>query len=107
MKSPLLAITALNPYEDEPLRADITSFVSVLPRRPRPIPLTPINLPRDGRWLMRIVTTRGRFAFGEYRRHMRTIGYLGSIDRMFGMPVTTRNWNTLTAIIKALTNKDS
>jgi hypothetical protein len=33
---------------------------------------------------------------------MKVIGYLGAIDRLFGVPVTTRNWNTITAIAKAL-----
>jgi hypothetical protein len=37
-----------------------------------------------------------------YRRHMKVIGYLGKIDRLFGIPVTTRNWNTMTAIAKVL-----
>jgi hypothetical protein len=30
------------------------------------------------------------------------IGYLGKLDRLFGVPVTTRNWTTLTAIAKVL-----
>jgi len=33
---------------------------------------------------------------------MKTIGYLGMLDRFFGVPVTTRNWNTITAIGKVL-----
>jgi hypothetical protein len=33
---------------------------------------------------------------------MKVIGYLGSLDRLFGVPVTTRNWNTITAIGKVL-----
>jgi uncharacterized protein (DUF1697 family) len=37
-----------------------------------------------------------------YRRHMKVIGYLGTLDRLFGVPVTTRNWNTFTAIAKVL-----
>jgi len=40
--------------------------------------------------------------FGRGRRHMKTIGYLGMLDRLFGVPVTTRNWNTIAAIVKAL-----
>ena len=40
--------------------------------------------------------------FGVYRRHMKAIGYLGKIDRLFGVPVTTRNWNTITAIARVL-----
>ncbi len=33
---------------------------------------------------------------------MKVIGYLGLLDRLFGVPVTTRNWNTLTAIVRIL-----
>lgn len=33
---------------------------------------------------------------------MKVIGYLGTFDRLFGVPVTTRNWNTMTAIAKTL-----
>jgi hypothetical protein len=49
-----------------------------------------------------VLARDGRFVFGVYRRHMKVIGYLGSIDRMFGVPATTRSWHTLTAIAKAL-----
>ena len=37
-----------------------------------------------------------------YRRQMKVIDYLGRFDRVFGVPVTTRNWNTMTAIVKVL-----
>jgi hypothetical protein len=39
-----------------------------------------------------------RFVFGVYRRHMKVIGLLGKLDGLFGVPVTTRNWNTIAAI---------
>ena len=42
------------------------------------------------------------FVFGVYRRHMKVIGYLGRLDRLFGVPITTRSWNTITAIAKVL-----
>jgi len=80
------------------------SFVSVLAKRPRLVPSLPMKLPAQGKWLMRILAMEKRFVFGQYRRHMRTIGYLGKIDRIFGVPVTTRNWNTITAIVRVLTN---
>jgi uncharacterized protein (DUF1697 family) len=35
---------------------------------------------------------------------MQAISYLGKLDRVFGVPVTTRNWNTITAIAKVLEN---
>jgi hypothetical protein len=33
---------------------------------------------------------------------MKTIGYLGKLDGLFGVPATTRNWNTITAILNVL-----
>jgi hypothetical protein len=39
-----------------------------------------------------------------YRRHMKVISYLGTFDRLFGVPVTTRNWNTIIAISRVLSN---
>ena len=50
---------------------------------------------------------RNRFVFGLYRRHMKVISYLGMFDRLFGVPVTTRNWNTITAIASVLGNRRS
>jgi hypothetical protein len=32
------------------------------------------------------------------------IGLLGSLDRLYGVPATTRNWNTLAEIAKVLRN---
>jgi hypothetical protein len=33
---------------------------------------------------------------------MKVIGHLQRLDRLFGVPVTIRNWNTLAAIARAL-----
>jgi uncharacterized protein (DUF1697 family) len=37
-----------------------------------------------------------------YRRHMKTITYLGKLDKLFGAPATTRNWNTISTIVRIL-----
>lgn len=83
-------------------RTGIVPFVSVLARRPRSAPPLPVTLPARGPWLVRVIARDGRFVFGQYRRHMRVIGYLGSLDRLFGVPATTRTWGTITAIARAL-----
>jgi hypothetical protein len=57
-----------------------------------------MQFPAQGRWLLRILGAEQRFVFGVYRRHMKVIGYLGALDRLFGAPATTRNWNTAVAI---------
>ena len=61
-----------------------------------------MTLPSRGRWLLKVVLRDDRFVVGMYRRHMKVIGYLGRLDQLFGVPVTTRNWNTVTAIAKVL-----
>jgi uncharacterized protein (DUF1697 family) len=98
----LFTIASGDPFENEPIQPDVVRFVSVLAKRPRVLPSLPLSLPRDGAWLLRILATENRFIFGIYRRQMKAIRYLSMIDTLFGVPVTTRNWNTFTAIIKVL-----
>jgi len=83
-------------------RRDVVRFVSVLARAPRRAPATPFDIPEAGPWLVRVLTRQGRFVVGTYRRHMRAIGRLGSLDRLFGVPVTTRNWRTMATIAELL-----
>ncbi len=89
-------------FADEPLRRDVVRFMSVLSRRPRSAPSTPLRLPASGKWLLKILATDQRYVFGVYRRHMKVISYLGTLDRLFGVPVTTRNCNTITANARVL-----
>ncbi len=97
----LIRVGALNPFAEEaPVTSDIVRFVSILARRPRRTPALPITLPAEGEWGLRIIGMRDRFVFGLYRRQMKAITYLGAIDALFGMRATTRNWNTIAAIIK-------
>jgi len=98
----LLALRADDLFRKAPKGPDVVRFVSVMAKRPRLVPTTPINLPREGTWLLRILATENRFLVGVYRRRMRVIGYLGTIDRLLGVAVTTRNWNTITSVVKVL-----
>jgi uncharacterized protein (DUF1697 family) len=89
-------------FPDHLVRPDIVRFVSVLSQSPRSAPFTPMSFPSTGRWLVRILARENRFVVGLYRRHMKVISYLGTLDRVFGVPATTRNWNTIAAIAKVL-----
>lgn len=89
-------------FGGQPSRPDITRFVSVLSRAPRLSPPLPLMMPARGEWLLRVLAREGRFVIGEYRRQMKAIGHLGTLDKVFGSPATTRNWNTITAIAKIL-----
>jgi len=95
-------LMARDHFADQPVRPDIVRFVSVLSRRPRLAPSMPTIFPSDGKWLLKVLARDNRFVFGLYRRHMKVISYLAKLDRLFGVPVTTRNWNTITAIAAVL-----
>jgi hypothetical protein len=89
-------------FSGHPVRPDIVRFVSVLPRAPRSAPPVPMKLPSGGEWLVRIIARENRFVVGLYRRQMKAISCLGALDRLFGGALTTRNWNTLNAVAKVL-----
>jgi hypothetical protein len=89
------------------VRPDVVRFVSVLSRRPRSGPSLPLTLPARGPWLLKVLAREGRFVLGLYRRHMKVIGYLGMLDRMFGVPATTRGWSTIRAIARACAPADT
>jgi uncharacterized protein (DUF1697 family) len=91
-----------NPFLAEHSRPDVVRFVSVLSKSGASQVSLPINLPSDGRWLVRVIASEGNFVFGMYRRHMKTIGYLGRLDKLYGAPATTRNWNTMMEIVRIL-----
>lgn len=98
----LIRLEMENPFAVEPSRSDIVRFVSILPKACRGLASIPCALPPSGKWFVRVIALKSRFVFGVYRRHMKTIGYLGQVDKLFGVPVTTRNWNTITSIVRIL-----
>ncbi len=100
----IASLISKDPFEGQSVGPGVVRFVSVLTQRPRLTPSTPMQFPSSGQWLMKILTRRKRFVFGMYRRHMKVIGFLGALDRIYGVPVTTRNWNTIAAIAKVLRN---
>lgn len=98
----ILRLVARDPFAGLPQRPEIVRFVSVLARRPRTAPRLPLQLPAEGAWLLQLLARDGRFIFGRYRRQMKAIGQLGALDRLFGSPATTRNWNTILALAQVL-----
>ena len=94
-------------FADHPTQPDIVRFVSVLSRRCRAAPSMPISFPATGKWLVKLLARDKHFVLGMYRRHLKTIGYLGRLDQVFGVPVTTRNWNTVMAIANVLEQERS
>jgi uncharacterized protein (DUF1697 family) len=126
----VIKLTSRDPFAGEPSGPTITRFVSVAAkplrarihsgshqtsnlksakgriRRGEPqtsqLPPLPLSLPSDEAWLLKIITIQSRFVLGLYRREMKAISYLGKIEKLLGVPVTTRNWNTIEKVAKIL-----
>src|SRR5947207_8435250 len=91
----IIKLTSKDLYSGQPSGPDITRFVSVLHKRPRPLPPLPLSLPSDNEWLLKIIAVQDQFVLGVYRRQMKAIGYLVKIEKLLGVPATTRSWNTM------------
>jgi len=98
----IMKLASKDPFARQPSGTDITRFVSVLHKRPRALPSLPLSLPSNKDWLLRVIAIQDRFLLGLYRRQMKAIGYLGKIEKLLGVPATTRNWNTIQKVVKIL-----
>ena len=98
----LIRLEMENPFGTESSRPHIVRFVSILSKAGRGKGRLPIVIPEVGEWFVRIIGSKNRLVFGVYRRDMKTIGYLGQIDKLYGVPATTRNWNTISALLRIL-----
>ncbi len=98
----IIKLASKDPFSEQPSDPNITRFVNILAKRlPSPPPL-PLCLPSDDDWLLKIIAIENRFVLGLYRRQMKAISYLGKIEKLLGVPATTRNWNTMEKIAKIL-----
>lgn len=98
----VIRLMAADHFAGYPARPDLVRFVSTLARAPRAAPALPFRLPARGPWLVSVLAREGRFVVGVYRREMKSIGQLGGLDRVFGVPATIRGWNTFAAIAAAV-----
>lgn len=99
--SDLIRLDTESPFGDDPPHPGVVRFVSILSRAARRKVSLPVALPEGEQWLVRIMGSKNRLVYGEYRRHMKTIGYLGQIDKLFGAPATTRSWSTIRSVLQA------
>jgi uncharacterized protein (DUF1697 family) len=98
----IVRLMACTHFDNVPASPDIVRFVSVLCGRPTATPSVPMTFPPGGAWQLKILAREDRLVFGVHRRTMKAVGDLGKLDRLFGVPATTRNWNTMTAVARVL-----
>lgn len=98
----IIKLATKDPFSGQPAGEKITQFVSVLAKS-LPLPLNlPHCLPSPDDWLLKITGIQDRFVLGVYRREMKAIGYLGKIEKLLGVPATTRSWNTIQKVVQIL-----
>jgi uncharacterized protein (DUF1697 family) len=98
----IINLASKDPFAGQRSDPNVTRFVNILAKRlPLPPPL-PLSLPSGGDWLLKVIAIENRFVLGFYHRQMRAISYLGKIEKLLGVPATTRNWNTMEKIVKVL-----
>jgi len=98
----IIKLASKDPFARQPSGPNITRFVNVLHKPLRKPPPLPLILPSPDDWLLKIIAIQGRFVLGLYHRQMKAIGYLGKIEKLLGVPATTRNWNTIEKVVKIL-----
>lgn len=98
----ILRLVSRDPFAGQPSGRAILQFVSVLARRPRASAGVPLNVPSEGEWCVKVLARQDRFVIGLCRRQMKAIGYLGQLETLFGVPVTTRSWSTISTIARLL-----
>jgi uncharacterized protein (DUF1697 family) len=98
----IMKLVSKDPFSGQTSGPDITRFASLSAKRiPAPPPL-PLCLPCSEEWLLKIIATQGQFVLGLYRREMKAISYLGKIEKLLGVSVTTRSWNTIEKVAKVI-----
>jgi uncharacterized protein (DUF1697 family) len=98
----VLELGSKDPFSRYPADAATTRFVNVLAKPVQATSISSLSFPSEANWLLKIIAIHGRFVLGVYRREMKAISYLGKIEKQFGVPATTRNWNTFEKVLKIL-----
>jgi len=96
----VLTLAHGNWFGDAPAGKDVGRFVSVLQKAPCAKPPLPFEQPAGEKWEVRVVAVTGRFVL-SHRRLGQTYSN-AVVEKHFGVPATTRNWNTIETIREVL-----
>jgi uncharacterized protein (DUF1697 family) len=101
----ILGLVKRKPFCDAAAETkDLRHYVTVMTKAPKAIPLLPIEKPDGRKWEVKLIEISGRFALSIWRRQTNGILYPNAVaEKLFNVPATTRNWNTISAIGELLT----
>jgi uncharacterized protein (DUF1697 family) len=99
----VLALVDADPFARVRAPAGARAYVSVLAGKPTAAPKLPLLRPAGDDWQVRVFALEGPFALSLARRGSGPLVYPNEVvEAAFGVPATTRNWDTLRAIATAL-----
>jgi uncharacterized protein (DUF1697 family) len=101
----IIDLVSEGPFAREPSNPNMTRFAMVLHKPLNSSHVTghsSLCLPSDDDWLLKVIAIQGRYVLGLYRRQLKAISYLGKLEKLLGVPATTRNWNTIEKAVKIL-----
>ena len=97
-------LVATDAFEGHPAGKNVQRMVSVMEEAPRDPPDLPISQPAGGKWEVKVVGISGRSALSLRRDLGRKISPNQVVEKAFGVPATTRSWNTILKIRELLTS---
>lgn len=104
--SDLVAMAREDAFADDAIPPDAQRFVSVLAKNPRAVPPLPIVRPPGEAWHVRVVAVSGPFVLSFWRHLGDRVLYPNEVvEKTFGAPTTTRNWNTILKVCELLAKK--
>ena len=100
----VLALMRRDPFQDAPDETkNLRHYVTVMTKAPQTFPSLPLEKPTGNKWEVKLIDITGRFALSLWRRQTNGILYPNAVvEKHFGIPATTRNWNTITAVCDAM-----
>jgi uncharacterized protein (DUF1697 family) len=101
--SDLLAMARAGSFAESRIPPDAQRFVSVLAKKPRPVPALPVVAPPGEGWQVRVAAVSGPFVLSFWRHLGDRMLYPNEVvEKAFRAPATTRNWNTIRKLCEVL-----
>ena len=99
----ILELVRADPFAGVRLSRDLRGWVAVLCAKPTSRPTLPLIFPKGKPWSVRLDRVEGAFAVGLFQRQ--PSGFVfpsNSVETAFGVPATTRWWETFGRIAAVL-----
>lgn len=98
----VLALKAAEPFRGAPDSKAVTRYVTVLKHPLKPLPKFPLPFPEAGKWEIQFLALHQDCLVSVRRPGPKDLYPNAVAEKLFGIPATTRNWNTIESICRVL-----